>query len=350
MTVYFKRSYLIIALIISVFTIWSCSEEKNNAPNVDQIKVNMNVHRYDHEVFAIDTNKLTENVGLLKQKDAGFFNIFFQNVLPIGRDSQQFTASLRGFLADKRIRNLYNTTQIVHGNLSAFTAEMSQALKYYKHYFPTSKDVDIYTFISEFGFQRFIFNAGAKDGIGLGLDMFLGADYPYKNIDPTNPSFSSYLIRTFNKDHMVPKAVDLLIDDLLSGHQSEKLIDHMITNGKKLYLKKLLLPHTSDTLIFEHTADQMQWLKDNELEMWSFFRDQNLVYESNSVKINKYINDSPNSPGMPDAAPGKTANYIGYRIISSYMKKFPQTTLDELVKNSDYQKLFDTSGFKPARK
>lgn len=65
----------------------------------------------------------------------------------------------------------------------------------------------------------------------------------------------------------------------------------------------------------------MDWVRNNELEIWSFFTEQNLIYETNVNRINKYINPSPDSPGMPADAPGQTANYIGYQMITAYMEK-----------------------------
>ena len=69
-----------------------------------------------------------------------------------------------------------------------------------------------------------------------------------------------------------------------------------------------------------------------------------------SFTYNKYINTSPNSPGMPDQAPGRTANYIGLQIVKAYMKRFPETTIPELLAIQDVQKIMDLSRYKPKRK
>ena len=94
----------------------------------------------------------------------------------------------------------------------------------------------------------------------------------------------------------------------------------------------------------------MKWVQDNELEIWSFFIDQNLMYESKIGKINKYINDSPNAPGMPQEAPGKTANYIGYKIIEAYMDKYTDKEITDLLQATDLQVILDESKYKPKRK
>jgi len=74
-----------------------------------------------------------------------------------------------------------------------------------------------------------------------------------------------------------------------------------------------------------------------------------MEYFSKAEKINKYINPSPHSPGMPPRAPGRTANYIGWKIINAYMQRFPETTFQDLVKMDDAQALLQKSRYKPKK-
>ena len=346
---YFLTLKLFICWVI-ITSISACGSEKEDVPNVDHIKVAVNFHRFEQDLFALDSNNISKGLESLKEKYPAFYALYFQNVLNLGVDSSQFEKALIGFLYNPNVRHLKDTATILLGDLSSFRKDFGRAMQFTKYYFPDYQIPDIYTFISEFNYQRFIFNDGGKDGLGLGLDLFLGENYPYKSIDPTNPSFSNYLTRTFNTSHMAAKAVDLIIDDLAGPANGSRLLDQMIYNGKKLYFKKKFMPEIPDSIIFEYSDAQMNWVKENELEMWSFFTDKNLMFETNFAKINKYINPSPDSPGMPKEAPGKTGNYIGYKIIKAYMKKFPATTLKELSTLNDAQKFLEHSKYKPERK
>jgi hypothetical protein len=344
-----KQAFLQILLLMALSSIFSCKEEKS-IPKVDHINVNMEVVRFDQLLFGIDTNNLETNLKNFAKNYPSFYPLYFKNVLPLTDDSTKLGVAVKAFINDKQIRNLYDTTQIALKDWSKVEADMKRAFQYIKFHIPTFEAPRIYTFISEFGMQRFLFSDRNKDGLGIGLDMFLGNQFPYKNIDPTNPNFSGYLTRTFNKDHIVPKSMDLLIDNMVESPTSAKLLDIMIHNGKKLYLKQLFLPATADTLIYEYTPAQMEWVKNNELEIWSFFADQNLVYESVPNKIAKYLNPSPSAPGMPSEAPGSTANYIGLKIIEAYLQKFPNTTIEQLINLKDAQKILELSKYKPKRK
>jgi hypothetical protein len=52
---------------------------------------------------------------------------------------------------------------------------------------------------------------------------------------------------------------------------------------------------------------------------------------------------------MPKEAPGRTANWIGFQMVNSYMKRYPETTFEELIELQDAQALMDQSRYKPAR-
>ena len=87
-------------------------------------------------------------------------------------------------------------------------------------------------------------------------------DFPYQANNPGNPNFSEYITRTFTKDHVVPKTMRVLVEDLAGPERGNRLLDIMVHNGKKQYILRQLLPHTPDSLLFEHSTEQMQWLRE----------------------------------------------------------------------------------------
>lgn len=53
---------------------------------------------------------------------------------------------------------------------------------------------------------------------------------------------------------------------------------------------------------------------------------------------------------MPKAAPGRTANFIGWQIVKAFMEKYPKTTLEELINMHDSQIFMEKSKYKPKQK
>ncbi|MDF1694937.1 MAG: hypothetical protein P1U56_03860 [Saprospiraceae bacterium] len=343
--------YLLLFFI--VLGMWGCeTDSKVFIPDVSNISIEKEIVRFDHLLAQLDTNNLESEVDMLKAKHPYFTSIFFSEVLPFeGNSKDEFLQNLRGYLGDKRIQKLQDTVvQIFNDIEDNELVDLERSMKFMKYYFDDFVAPNIYTFTSEYTYQKFIFEDGPKDGLGIGLDMFLGRSYDYKQIDPNNPAFSQYLTRSFSKEYIVKMMMEILIIDRLGRAPGSRLLDHMIHNGKQMYILKKVMPETPDSILLEYTADQTEWVKSNELEMWAFFFDQELFYESNTMKINKYIQPSPTSPGMPEIAPGRTANYIGWQIVNAYMKRNPDTTLEELIQLRDSQEIMDKSRYKPKQK
>lgn len=339
---------LLTLIVIIIFT--SCKSDKNLLPDLSEVELNTNIIRYEQELLE-NLPYTPDKFAILGKKHPIFTDLFFNNILPInGRmGTDTFCNNLNNFLKDSMIVTLYKKVESEFIDFNGLETDIIQALKTYKYYFPNATTPDIYTFISEYSYQKFIFQDQFSDGIGIGLDMFLGADYPYKNLDPDNPAFSQYITRRFTKEYIPLKVIQTILEDKIGPPNGERLLDKMINNGKKIYISKQILPTAPDSIIFEYTTNQMQWCIDNELEMWAFFFDKNMFYETSGVKINKFIDESPNSPGMPSDAPGRTGNYLGYKIVEAFMERNDEMSLSELVLMDDSQKLLEMSRYKPKK-
>lgn len=341
-----------ILLVISALAIWSCGSDAVKAPDVSQVEVDFDIIRLDQKVAAIDTNYVARGVDQLMHDYPSAAALYLGTLNPFTKSDNVDTISvgLREYLTNPFTQNLQDTINILYGDLTDIKEDYTQAYKYLKHYFPEADIANIYMMNTVFNYQRFLFNDDDdSNALGVGLDLFLD-DYPYKRINPQNESFSEYLTRSFDKEHLVKKTMELNIDDLLGDANGTRMIDQMIHNGKRLYMLDHILPETHDSIIMEYTTDQWNWVKDNELDMWSFFFDQELFYETNLMTINKYLTYRHTSPGMPSIAPGRTANYIGWKIVEAYMKRYPETTMQDLIGLIDAQKFLEKSKYKPRAK
>lgn len=334
-------------IVCSLFFVGCQSEEKQDLPDVSNMDVEVEIRRFEQDLFQLDTNQMEKGVAALQEKYPLFSEIYFQQILPAQQAPQGFLPYIKGFINFPQVRNLYDTTQVVFGDLSAYAKELEQAFKYYKYYFPERPTPQVTTYISEYAIGSFIYG---KDQLAVGLDFFLGADYPYATYNPGNPNFSNYLIRTFNQDHLTMKTLKPLVEDLVGGQNGGRLLDMMVQEGKKLYVMDQLLPATPDSVILEMPEKDVEWLEDNELEVWAYLLKEQLFYESEWKKIRKFVEYAPNIPQMHPEAPGRTANWVGWQIVKAYMKNHPGATIPELLGQTDAQKILDQSRYKPPRR
>ena len=344
------KNFFFFLFIISL-SLPACQSDKGkDIPDVSNIQAPVSIKRFEQELFALDTNETGPGLEKLEKEYGEFADIFFGKILG-SKDPriapEGHLAYIRGFITHPGVRKLYDTTQVVFADLDWLKKDFEEPFKLYKYYFPEQPlSGEVVTFISEYTIGGFLYG---NNSIGVGLDFYLGASYPCRQYNPANPNFSAYLTRSFNKDHIVMKSVKLLVEDLLGNPKGNKLIDYMIHNGKKLYLLDHLLPHAPDTVKLEFSQKQTQWVYDNEANIWAWFISENLLYSSDLHEFKKYIEYSPNSPGMPPEAPGRTANFLGWQIVKAYMKRHPNTSLQQLAGIRDAQKIMDGSGYRPPR-
>jgi hypothetical protein len=124
----------------------------------------------------------------------------------------------------------------------------------------------------------------------------------------------------------------------------------MIDNGKKLYILDKIMPYTQDSVIFDYPKSSLDWCKKNEILTWSYILNEKLLFSERKMDWDKLVNPSPmGTVKMPTESPGRVGNWIGYNIVKAYMRKFPETTFEQLLAQKDAQKILDSSKYKPKR-
>lgn len=326
--------FILLAFFVSIF---ACTGDKGkNIPDVSHIDVSLNVKHFERDLFALDTSDLIVGKQEMEMEYPIFFKeLYLGKILPVLQRPDVFSA----FVKSEDIRHLIDTVGQVYGDFKIEEEEFKNAFRYYKYYFPEREIPQIVTFISEYTYGAFTY-----EGIlGVGLDFFLGEDYPL--YDPN--VFPQYIRKTMNKEHLVSRGMEAVANDLVGDPRGEKLLDLMINNGKILYVLDCFLPHTPDSIKLGYTQAETEWCEINELQMWTHFLGENLLYSTNLRDIRKLVDHSPNSPGMPAEAPGRTANWTGWQIVKSFMKRNPEVTLTQLIEITDAQQILNQAKYKP---
>lgn len=338
----FITKYIYGGGIIVFLAIWSCRTDSIKASLGDAQDLDYEIIRYER-LLAQGTS-----IANLYKDYPRFSDLYFKEILGLGNvdspDSLQQELIL--FLQDSIITELFDHSEAVYGD-SSLKEDFDQAFLWSRHYFPELQIPNIYTYISEYNYQCIILEDEMGEALGVGLDMFLGSDYPYKLLNPKNPSFSDYLTRSFNKDHVVRKTLDVWLDDQIPAVEKNQLLDYMIRAGKKLYILDKLLPEVNDTIITEFSQEQYDWCLNNEVQMWGFLFDKNLFYNTNLQQIDRLTRPAPSSAGMPPESPGQAVNYIGWKIVDSYVQRQKISNLNDLLFNVDAQQILEASGYRP---
>ena len=334
----------------------ACSSDKEtNLPDVSGIQVDLEITRFE-QLLLKDSMIDAAGIRQLMQEYPSFSEVYFNHVMPgaedmlASGDEEIKMQNIQAWVRHPRTRWLYDTVEQILPDLSFLKDDLTSAFKYAKYYFPNKETPRIYTTLSDFGYFPFVYAEDSlRDGIGISLEMFLGDSFPYLDYTGLNNAFSDYLTRSYNKDHMVKRTLEVWIDDLAGPPPGNRLIDLMMHNGKKMYILQSLMPHAPDSVIADYSSEKLKWVNDHEQNIWYHFTTQDMLYETSLNKIQKYVGPSPSSPGMPPDAPGNTASWLGWLIVKSYIKKHPSTTLPQLLEMKDAQVILDQSGYRPPR-
>lgn len=325
------------SLLVMIF--FSCRQSER-IPDVSQIIVDPSIVRFEEKLFEPDTQEFEATLDGLINRYPEFSEVLLRQIIADPSYGDNMIASASVFVRDSFIRELYQTCRKLYSDFSRPEKELKQALRFFKYYFPDKPVPDIYTCIT--GFEVGSFTIGEKV-LGIGLDFYLGPDYPYYPPD----LFPAYIRQTMSSDYLVAKSVQALIANYVGEVKGTRLLDFMIRNGIELYIKQKLLPETPEEIIYEYTSEQMEWLKANESQIWAYLLQEDLLYSIDYRSFQKMITPSPNVPNMHPEAPGRVANWIGARIIQSYLQRNPDLSLNHLLMEIDAQKILTESRYKP---
>jgi hypothetical protein len=340
-----KNALLLSGLVLTLFAACNSGtdQEQPPIPDVSGVQVNAVIRRFDQDLFAMDTTRFLESMQALSAKYPAFLPFFIKEVahdptLP----QEKAEDALYGFVTAQQVRRLNDSCQAAFPNMNMFQPELTQLLKYFKYYYPQRQEPVTVTAVTEF-----IGNvAWVNDTTMLvGLDFFLGSDFEGYNPD----IFPQYLRNQFTKENMVVKYALELAKSTVPPPAQDHILDHMISNGKVLYIMDCLLPLVPDSIKMGYTTEQWNGCIANEQGTWARLLDMKVLYEPLSAKNMKIVTDGPSTDNVFQEAPGQVGNWIGWQIVKAYMKRFPKTDLNELANLTDAQQFVEKAKYKPRK-
>lgn len=302
---------------------------KKKTPDVSKIPINVTIDRFDKQLVRIDTNNVPEGIKLLTQQYPTFTPIYFREIMEIlalNDTSRSPEMQVRNILVNKDFRSLQDSVEAHFKNIKPFEAALTQAFRLTKYYIPKFRAPRVVSFISAIG----SFGAVTADStLGLGLDMYMGADFP---IYAMLPDYPAYVLRRFTPENIPVNAMKVLQQQYYPPHdQNSKLVEQMMDLGKQQYFLEMVLPETAEELRLGYTKEQLKFCNENEQMIWQFFIQNKLLYSTDWKEVIKFVGDGPSTQGMPGEAPGQIAAFTGYRIVQRYMQKHPEVTLEKLM-------------------
>ena len=315
----------------------------NNSLDIDISDINTKptIIRFDQILQNINTDSISEEVEILREKYNPFFDLYNIKIIEIGSSNQnQYPDYLLSFLTDFTITEINKRVKNKFSDFDDTEYEIVNAFKHYAYYYPEKETPTIYTYLSGFNQSIVI----AENIIGISLDKYLGEDADlYEAINTAR-----YLRKKMNSE-LIP--VDCIkawgSSEFPFNDSIDNLISHIIYNGKIMYFTDAMLPKMHDSLKIAYSNKQLEWCYDNEQNMWTYLIENKALFSTDFIEIKKYTENAPFTASFTKDSPGETGVWIGWQIVRSYMKNNTSISLQELMKSDNYIQILNNSKYNP---
>ncbi|MDX2248456.1 MAG: hypothetical protein SF052_16855 [Bacteroidia bacterium] len=277
----------------------------------------------------------------------GLDEMFAGRALTEAQADSLIAQNIGPLLADPNIHHLLDTVQQVFPYDYPFVEKITPPLKRLVKYIPDVEIPVFRTHVNGYIPEGDLRSADQMIFLGkyfsFGLHYFLGPDLKYY---PVN-------IPKYQKIRFSPEYLDvMMVREIAEGMVSTvdlsnqpTLLDQIIREGIKQYFIHQLLPHTPDSMLLLYSARQMEWANYYEARIYKELSDD--LYSIDFLVHRDFLTDKPYTTTLSLESAPRLGEFLGWKIVSSYMEKNKAETLADLIERKDYESIFKAARYKP---
>lgn len=321
-----KRFFIQLAVLALVATMSACRHTSDEA---------VQLHRFEKVLF--DTP-----VEQLQSKLLSVGSEYGTELLNIRPENPEYMQMLAGFVQDPTMREVYRLVDSVFGDMQEESVALGKALAKAQELSPTLRYDKVFTFIS--GMFDYDMRVGCNSHeLVISLDQYV-LPYTQKFNYFNSPLF---LVQQSRPQYLVADCMEAIGRQHIAIPQEGEmtLLDYMVAEGKAIYFAQQTLPDTPDSILMRYSKVQMEWMKKNESNVWSYLLQNKVLYDIDYMRFHNLIDDAPKTNAFRDSSP-RTPYYIGWKIVSQYVSN-TGASLDELFEETDSQKILSQSNYRP---
>lgn len=318
--------YRLVYLIFLAFVFFSCENESKEAKEIEKISIDLKITRFDQK-FAEVTE---ENLPALKSE--------FPYLFP-----ESFTDSMWIAKATDTIQQELNEeVEMAFSNFSEEEDGLISLFQHVKYYFPSFKVPQVITITSEVDYRNKVLLA--PDYLFISLDTYLGKDHPFYL------GLQEYLKKNFEKEQILPDVASEIAKLYVPKPEAKTFLAHLLYYGKLLYLQDVFLPKIEDFRKIGYTSEELDWAKTNEEQVWRYFVERELIFDSDTNLYSRFLYPAPFSKfylELDAESPARLGQYIGWQMIRQYMYKNEVSVQEMLTTNTET--IFNKANYKPKK-
>lgn len=315
-----------ICFLVFFTALVGCNHQSETEAKIEQVNANFEVIRFDEEFAQAQAEDLPE----LKQKYPFLFPQQFPDSLWVAKLSDSLQAEIETEVSK------------TFPEFSEEETELHQLFQHVKYYFPNFEVPDVITVTSEVDYKNKVIYS--EEYLFVALDTYLGPDHKFYL------GLQEYLKKNFKKDQIAADAAAAIAEEYVPQADSRTFLSHMLYYGKILYLKDLFIPFKTDAEKIGYTSEELEWAKNNEAQIWRFFVENELIYDTDSQLYSRFLYPAPFSKfylELDAESPARLGQYIGWEIVKAYMEK-NEVSVNKML-NTPAEELFKKANFKPKK-
>jgi len=322
-----------------VFLTFSCKNVKED-PAKYAPAVHITIEPFADAFFAMDTNQVRSSIQQLNKTYPLFSEDFFTYILMT--NPAKDTASIKAFY--KAYMPIYKAAQKTNAIQVAKPA-LEEAFKRLHFYFPKyalpNKVVLFIGPLESYG------NIVTKAATAVGLQMYLGANSDWYFSEQIQTIYPSYMSRRFAPEYIAVNSVQNILNDIEPMQLTGKnVLAQMIEEGKRQYIINKCFPATPDSIRMGYTQNQLNNLVQEESNIWTYLLKQNTLFSKDPSVVRSIIQEGAYSDMFGEEVPGNVGKYIGYKIVSAWMKQQDKVSFTDLLVASP-DKIFEEAKYAP---
>lgn len=325
----------------TILLVTACGDGSHTAvePSAD---LDLRIERLDQDLFN-NANDTTGNFNLKLYATYGsFYKEYVERILQAAPvDDPRLPIALTQFTMNPDWKALQQRADSLLGDMEPQRAEFERAFERLVTFFPDSLVPRIIAFNSGFNYGV----TPTDSVLGIGVEWFVARGSGVEAMLAPDV-FPQYMKDRMRPEMLVPSAVKGWLQvHYTKDVRGEDLLTNLVEIGKVMYLLDALLPETNPALTFAFTDDQLKWCEDNEFNVWKELIANQLLYSKKTDDIDRLLNDGPFTNGFPRESPGHIGEWIGYRLVMSYMHDHDDVSMAQLFRNAEPQSVLKS--YKP---
>ena len=326
-------------LVVGMFC--GCGNKHHYIPK-DIEPIEVEIVRFDNAQLAVRPDSVKQDIKQLYTDYESFMPIFVEGILGIPTEDTAYLCEMYAQFLTDTVMGFAQTNakaQTLFANVDSLQETLNMGFSRLHFLYPEWEIPTLYLFVSGFNSSVMYY----EDVMGVGVDMYLGSEYPYYN-----QVVYDYQKQTMRKACVACDVLSMYLAYHISYNSKyNRLLEQMIFRGKQLFLLAQLLPNEPVWEVIGYSKEQWDWCEQYEQAIWNRIMQKRDLFKTESNVLSSYMNDGPFTAEVTQDSPGRLGVWVGWRIVDSYMRNNKDVTLRELMNENDAQKILEQSYYKP---